>query len=117
MNLVANFLGLGNAATPLGIKAMNELQKLNPDKDTATDEMSMFLVLNTSCIQFIPATIIALRASFGSKNPAEVIGTIWVASICAFITGIVAAKTLSYFFKGKSQAKKRFENKTGRGRA
>ncbi|HOM02511.1 MAG TPA: nucleoside recognition domain-containing protein [Acetivibrio sp.] len=117
MNLVANFLGLGNAATPLGIKAMNELQKLNPNKDTATNEMSMFLVLNTACIQFIPATIIALRAAAGSKNPAEIIGTIWVASICAFIAGIIAAKILSSFSKGKSQTKKGLENKTVRRKA
>jgi spore maturation protein A len=114
MNLVANFLGLGNAATPLGIKAMNELQKLNPSKDTATNEMSMFLVLNTSCIQFIPATIIALRSAAGSKNPTEIIGTIWVASVSASIAGILSAKILSSFFKGKSQPKKGLKNKTVR---
>ncbi|MCG8401190.1 MAG: nucleoside recognition protein, partial [Firmicutes bacterium] len=70
MNLVANLLGLGNAATPLGLKAMNELQKLNPGKDTATNAMCMFLVLNTSAIQLIPATIIAVRSAAGSQNPA-----------------------------------------------
>lgn len=95
MNLVANFLGLGNAATPLGLKAMGELQKLNPQKDTATNAMSMFLVMNTSAIQLIPATIIALRAAAGSSHPAEIIGTIWIASICATITGVTAAKLLA----------------------
>ncbi|MCX7708866.1 MAG: nucleoside recognition protein [Clostridia bacterium] len=95
MNLVANFLGLGNAATPLGIKAMHELQKINPRKETATNAMSMFLVLNTSAIQLIPATIIALRSAEGSNNPTEIIGTIWVASICATIAGITAVKVLS----------------------
>lgn len=95
MNLVANFLGLGNAATPLGIKAMNELQKLNTSKDTATDAMSMFLVLNTSAIQLVPATIIALRTAAGSNRPVEIIGTIWVATICASIAGITAVKILS----------------------
>jgi len=117
MNLVANFLGLGNAATPLGIKAINELQKLNPNKDTATNEMSMFLVLNTACIQFIPATIIALRSAAGSKNPTEIIGTIWVASISACMAGIIAAKILSSFFKAKSGAKKGLENRLGRRKA
>lgn len=95
MNLVANFLGLGNAATPLGIKAMNELQSLNGDKKTATDSMCMFLVMNTAAIQLVPATIIALRTSEGSKKPAEIIVCIWIASVCATIMGIIAAKLLS----------------------
>lgn len=95
MNMVANFFGLGNAATPLGIKAMTELQKLNGDKEVASDSMSMFLVLNTAAIQAIPATIIALRASIGSKNPAEIVGSIWFASICATIAGVIAAKIFS----------------------
>lgn len=95
MNLVANFLGLGNAATPLGLKAMAELQKLNPKKDTATNAMCMFLVLNTSAIQLIPATIIAIRSASGSQNPTDIIGTIWVASACATVTGIIAAKSFS----------------------
>lgn len=97
MNLVANFLGLGNAATPLGIKAMGELQKLNRIKNTATNEMSMFLVLNTSCIQLVPATIIAVRTAEGSRNPAEIIVAIWIASFCATITGIITAKLLAAF--------------------
>lgn len=103
MNLVANFLGLGNAATPLGLKAMGELQKLNRKKDTATDEMSMFLVLNTACIMFIPTTIIALRSAAGSKNPAEIIGTIWVATICATTAGIVAVKVFSFIYRKKTR--------------
>ena len=94
-NLVANFFGLGNAATPLGIKAMSELQRLNPQKDTATNSMSMFLVLNTSAIQLIPATIIALRVAGGSQNPGEIIVTIWIASICASIAGVTAVKVFS----------------------
>jgi len=101
MNLAANFLGLGNAATPLGLKAMNELQKLNWHKDTATDSMCMFLVLNTAAIQLIPATVIAIRTKFNSQNPEEIIGTVWIASICATVTGIVAAKVLSAFYKGR----------------
>ncbi|MCX7749441.1 MAG: nucleoside recognition protein [Clostridia bacterium] len=101
MNMVANFLGLGNAATPLGLKAMGELQKLNTKKDTATDSMSMFLVLNTAAIQLIPATIIAVRAASGSTSPGEIIGTVWVASICATIAGIIAVKILSIRSKKK----------------
>jgi len=101
MNLVANFLGLGNAATPLGLKAMSEMQKLNRNKETATNEMSMFLVLNTSCIQLVPATVIAVRAAAGSKNPTEIIGTIWFATICASIAGIITVKILSAFGRGR----------------
>lgn len=99
MNLVANFFGMGNAATPLGIKAMNELQKLNKYKDTSTNSMSTFLVLNTCCIQFIPATIIAVRTAAGSSNPTEIIGTIWVATICSTIVGIIAVKFFSVVYK------------------
>lgn len=92
LNLVANFLGLGNAATPLGLKAMNELQKLNRFKETSTNSMCMFLVMNTSAIQLIPATIIALRSASGSSNPSEIIGTIWVASTAATIAGIITVR-------------------------
>lgn len=95
MNLSANFLGLGNAATPLGLKAVSELQKLNSSKDTATNAMCMFLVLNTSAVQLIPATVIAVRADADSANPAEIIVTVWIASICAFVSGIVFVKLFS----------------------
>lgn len=103
MNLVANFFGLGNAATPLGIKAMNELQSLNKDKKTANDSMCMFLVLNTAAIQLIPANIIALRTAQGSKKPAEIIVCIWIASICATIMGIIAAKLLAKVWNDEKQ--------------
>ena len=95
MNLAANMLGLGNAATPLGLKAISELQKLNIKKDTSTDAMSMFLVLNTSAVQLVPATIIAVRSAAGSASPAEITGAIWVASIFATITGVLTVKILS----------------------
>lgn len=101
MNLSANFLGLGNAATPLGIKAMQELQKLNPQKDRATDAMCMFLVLNTAAIQLIPATMIAIRTNAGSANPAEIITAIWVASVCATITGVFFTRLFSALGIGK----------------
>ena len=73
MNIIANMLGLGNAATPLGIKAMHELQSINRHKDMATHDMCMFLIINTSSVQLIP-TVIACEAA-GSNNPAEIIGT------------------------------------------
>ena len=95
MNLTANFLGLGNAATPLGLKAMDELQKLNSKKDTATTSMIMFLVMNTAAIQLVPATIIAVRSAAGSSNPAEIIAPIWIASICASIAGVASVKILT----------------------
>jgi len=95
MNLSANFLGLGNAATPLGLKAMNELQKLNPDKSRATDAMCMFLVLNTAAVQLIPSTVIAIRTNAGSANPAEIITAVWIASICATLAGIAAVRIFS----------------------
>lgn len=105
MNLAANFLGLGNAATPLGLKAMHELQRLNAKKDTASDSMCMFLVLNTAAIQLIPATVIAIRADANSAKPAEIMVTVWIASICATLTGIIAAKAMSGLgWKGKTPA-------------
>jgi len=107
MNLAANFLGLGNAATPLGIKAMTEMQKLNKTKDTATNDMCMFLVLNTSAIQLLPATIIALRTKMGSRNPSDIMVSIWVASVCATIAGIIACKLFSRISQVKEKGVKR----------
>lgn len=95
MNLSANFLGLGNAATPLGLKAMGELQKVNPIKDRASDSMCMFLVLNTSAFQLIPATVIALRTEAHSADPPEILVPVWIASIFSMASGIIAAKLLS----------------------
>jgi spore maturation protein A len=95
LNLAANFMGLGNAATPLGIKAMIELQKANGKKDTASDAMCMFLVLNTSAIQLIPSTVIALRNDAGSAAPAEITTCVWFASVCATLTGVFMARLMS----------------------
>jgi spore maturation protein SpmA len=93
LNVSANWLGLSNAATPMGIKAMEELQTLNENKDTASDAMIMFLALNTGSITLIPMTVIAVRASMNSVNPAEIIGSTIFASCMATIFGILAAKT------------------------
>lgn len=97
MNISANFLGLGNAATPFGLKAMEELDKLNPEKGTATNAMCTFLAINTAGMTLIPATAIALRASAGSAEPAIIIGTSLVGSACATIVGITTAKILEKF--------------------
>lgn len=94
MNIVANILGLGNAATPLGLKAMKSLQKENPKKDTLTNSMAMFIIINTASIQIIPTTVIAIRSSLGSTNPTSIIIPVWVATICAAVAGIVTAKIL-----------------------
>ncbi len=94
LNLAANWLGLSNAATPFGLKAIEELQQLNPQKDTASNAMVMFLGMNTSCITLIPATIIGVRISLGSANPFEIIGTTIVASVTATIVAITMAKLL-----------------------
>jgi spore maturation protein A len=90
MNISANILGLGNAATPFGLKAMQELQKLNPWPDTASDAMCTFLALNTSCVVLIPATIIGVRVAAGSADAAEVIApTIFATGISMLVVMIV----------------------------
>ena len=98
MNLAANMLGLSNAATPLGIKAMEELQELNPEKETASNAMVTFLVLNTAGIQFIPATIIGVLAAAGSKQPTAIISTTIVATLCGAFAAVTTAKILQRFF-------------------
>ncbi|MBM7583388.1 spore maturation protein A [Caldicoprobacter guelmensis] len=98
MNIIANMLGLGNAATPLGIKAMKELQDLNPHKEEATDAMCMFLIINTSSVQLIPTTVVALRSAAGSSNPTEIIGTAFIATVCSTMAGIIAAKVLQRYY-------------------
>lgn len=94
MNMVANILGLGNAATPLGLKAMKTLQKDNPKKDTLTNSMAMFIIINTASIQIIPTTVIAIRSSLGSTNPTQIIIPVWIATLLAAIAGITTAKML-----------------------
>lgn len=128
-NIAANMFGMGNAATPLGIKAVKELEKLNGgdinrktcksavnDKNigkstikyseenrksikSASDEMCMFAVINTASVQIIPSTLISLRQSFGSQSPTEVILPVWAVSICALCMGVATAK----FFERRSR--------------
>lgn len=94
MNIAANMLGLSNAATPLGLKAMEELNKLNPKAGTATNAMITFLAINTGGLILIPATALAVRAAAGSSNPGIIIGTSIVGAGCATIAGIAASKVL-----------------------
>jgi len=97
MNMSANMLGLGNAATPFGLKAMEELNKLNTKKDTATNAMCTFLAVNTAGLTLIPATAIAVRASSGSSNPAIIIATSIFGAFCATTAGIFSAKLFEKF--------------------
>ncbi|MCB9218038.1 MAG: spore maturation protein [Ignavibacteriales bacterium] len=97
MNMAANMLGLGNAATPFGLKAMEELDKLNPNKGVATNSMCTFLAVNTAGLTLIPATAIAIRAASGSSDPAIIIGTSIFGALCATTVGITAAKIMERF--------------------
>lgn len=92
MNIVANILGLGNAATPLGLKAMKSMQEINKEKDTLSDSMMMFIVINTASIQIIPTTVIAIRNSLGSQNPTSIVFPTWFSTIIAATIGIFFAR-------------------------
>lgn len=94
MNIIANIMGLGNAATPLGLKAMKSMQRENKDKKILSNSMAMLIVLNTASIQIIPTTVIAMRSSLNSNNPTGMIVPIWIATICAAIAAIGSAKIL-----------------------
>ncbi|AQS58581.1 nucleoside recognition domain-containing protein [Desulforamulus ferrireducens] len=101
MNLSANILGLGNAATPMGLIAMQELQKLNPKKDTASDAMCTFLAINTGCITLIPTTIIGIRVLYGSQNPTEIVGTTVFATCCGMLVAILADRLLRSLYRNR----------------
>ncbi|MGD9592976.1 MAG: nucleoside recognition domain-containing protein, partial [Candidatus Berkiella sp.] len=103
MNFSANMLGMGNAATPFGLKAMQELDKLNTQPGVATNAMVLFLAMNTACITLLPAKIIALRASAGSSDPAGIITTTLVATLCSTIMAVLVAKLLQRLTKPVSQ--------------
>lgn len=93
-NLIANVLGLGWAATPAGLKAMEKLQELNAKKDTASRAMCMFLIVNVSSVQLLPVNIIAFRDQYGSMNPAEIIGPAILATMISTGVGIIVGKIL-----------------------
>ena len=95
MNMVANILGLGNAATPLGLKAMETMQEKNINKDRLSNSMAMLIVINTASLEIIPTTVIAVRTSLNSANPTSIIIPVWIATIAAFSTVVILSKILS----------------------
>lgn len=99
MNMVANLIGLGNAVTPLGIAAMRELEKYSHNKKKATNNMVMFVVLNTASLQIIPTTTAMLRLAAGSKAPMEIVPAVWIASLCSVISGVLMVWLLNPFFR------------------
>ncbi len=94
MNIAANVLGLNNAATPLGLRAMRDLETLNPHPGTATNAMCTFLAINTGSVQLISVNAIAVLAASGSKNPTAIVGTTLLATLCSSVAGLVAVKLL-----------------------
>ncbi|MBA2585015.1 MAG: nucleoside recognition protein [Chthoniobacterales bacterium] len=106
MNMAANMLGLGNAATPLGLRAMRDLETLNPRPGVATNSMCTFLALNTSSVQLIPTTAIALLAAAGSTRPTAIVGTALLATLCAATVAIISVKLLEKlpFFRLRDRA-------------
>ena len=98
-NIIANMFGLGNAATPFGLKAMKSLQELNKNKDTASRSMITFLVINTSGLTIVPTTIISLRMLYGSINPTEIVFACILATICSTIAGLIMDRILSKRYK------------------
>ena len=94
MNMIANILGLGNAATPLGIKAMKTMQKDNKANDTLTNSMMMFIVINTASLQLIPTNVIAIRTSLNSGNPTSIILPVWIATVISAVVGITFTKII-----------------------
>lgn len=103
-NMVANLFGLGNAATPMGIKAMEQLKKLNGNKDSASRSMVTFLAINTSSLTIIPTTVIAIRMQYGSQEPTEIVGTTIVATIMSTTAAILIDR---YFYYRRKRRKKR----------
>lgn len=91
MNVTANLLGLGNAATPLGLEAMRRLQSENSSKEKASTDMIKFVVMNSAAFHLIPTTVAAMRQDYGSKNPFEIMPASWISSACALTVGLVSA--------------------------
>lgn len=98
MNITANMMGLGNAATPFGIKAMEEMDRLNSDKSIASNDMALFLVINSACIQLIPSTVLSIRAAAESTNPGIIIIPSIISTGTAAIVGVICCKILQRYF-------------------
>lgn len=92
VNMVTNMLGIGNAATPAGLKAVDELEKENPHKDKLSDHMILFIAINTASLQIIPTNVIAIRNSLNSENPSSVIVAVWFSSIMTFLSIIILTR-------------------------
>ncbi len=92
MNMAANLLGMGNAATPLGLRAMRLLDERNGGKKRASNEMCLFVLINTASLQLLPTTLLLLRQTTGSSNPGEIIVPVWIVSVAALFVGIISAK-------------------------
>lgn len=101
MNTISNILGLGNASTPAGIKAMESLQEKNKNKQKLSNSMLMLIVLNTTSIELIPTTVIAIRTSLNAQNPADIIIPIWFATIIGTVVGVISTKILIKRSKNK----------------
>ncbi|MBE7010777.1 MAG: spore maturation protein A [Ruminococcaceae bacterium] len=101
MNITANMLGLSNAATPLGLAAMKELDRINPQKGVATDEMCMFVVINTASISLLPTTVITLRHAAGSTDPFGILIPVFLCSLCALVSGVITAHMMSMRRRGR----------------
>lgn len=101
MNLSANILGLGNASTPMGLIAMRELQRLNQDRDTASEAMCTFLALNTSCVTLIPTTIIGIRLLYGSADPTDIVGPTIMATAFSMVAAIIVDRVLRLIYSGR----------------
>ncbi len=99
LNITSNLLGLSNAATPIGIEAMKKLAKENSGKSTPSNNMVLFVVMNSAALRLIPSTVAGIRANHGSENPLEIIAPSILTSICALTVGISMTKILERFFK------------------
>lgn len=101
MNIVANMLGIGNAATPLGLKAMESMQEENQKKEELSNEMFLFIIINTASIQIVPTTILGIRNSLNSTGPTQIILPVWITTICAAISAIIVGKLMIKIQKGR----------------
>ncbi len=91
-NISANLLGVGNAATPSGVEAMKEMDRQNKNPEVASDEMSIFTVINTASLQLLPTSVIALRVAAGSKNPQAILPAVWISSFCSVLGAVLVMK-------------------------
>lgn len=104
MNITANILGLGNAATPLGLEAMRRLQSVNTDTSRASDEMVVFVVMNTAAMHIIPTTVATLRGQYGSQSPMAILPSAFLTSFCALSVAVISAKLGNRFLRRENFA-------------